>query len=52
MYVKRFINAARIIQASIRGFLQCKRARVLVVLKIWDAIEVQHIKVIHHTELH
>ena len=45
MYVTRFINAAKSVQACIRSFLVCKRARVLAVLKIWDAIEVQHIKV-------
>ena len=45
MYVTRFINAAKSVQACIRSFLICKKARVLAVLKIWDAIEVQHIKV-------
>lgn len=44
-YILRYTRAVKRIQRNFRSFLQCRRARILCVLKIWDDMEQQFIKV-------
>jgi hypothetical protein len=44
-YIVRYMRACKRIQRNIRSFLQCKRARVLCVLQVWEGMELHLIKV-------
>ena len=44
-YIVRYTRACKKIQKNVRYFLACKRAKVLAVLKTWDVIEHDFLKV-------
>ena len=45
MFVRLYIKRIKIVQRQVRDFLACKKARIALLMKLWDSCEMQHLNV-------